>query len=91
MVEEPTTVEEISPIERLKIEVQRNPKVVGNHLRLGWMYYGEGAFEDAVRTFQYAKDRFPADVEVLYGFTLASKKKRAGSSKHWMPFEKRSN
>jgi tetratricopeptide (TPR) repeat protein len=74
MAKQPIEVEEISPIEKLKVKVQHDPTEISHHLRPGWMYYGEGSFEEAVRTFQYAEERFPSDVEVRYALGLSLKK-----------------
>jgi len=67
-------VEAASIIENLKAEVERNPTDLKKHLRLGWAYYGEDKLDEAIDTFQNAKNRFPDDIEVLYALALAYKK-----------------
>ena len=69
-----TDLPELSRVESLKLEVEKNPTDVHNHLRLGWTYYGEDKSEEAVNAFQAAVDRFPNDVEALYALGLALKK-----------------
>ena len=66
---------ELSNIQSLKIEAEKNPTDIGTHLRLGWAYYGEDLLEEAVIAFQAAIDRFPEDVEALYALGLALKKR----------------
>ena len=65
---------EISKIESLKLEVEKNPTDINNHLRLGWSYYGEDQMQEAVDAFQGGIQRFPGDVELLYGLALSLKK-----------------
>jgi tetratricopeptide (TPR) repeat protein len=65
---------EISNIESLKLEVEKNPTDINNHLRLGWSYYGEDKMQEAVDTFQGGIQRFPGDVELLYALALSLKK-----------------
>ena len=74
MTKQTSQVEEISVIESLKAEVERNPTNVNHHLRLGWTYYGEDKLDQAMEAFRNAKDRFPEDIEVLYALGLTYKK-----------------
>lgn len=45
-----------------------------DHLRLGWAKYGAGEYKQAVDTFDAGLERFPGDVELLYGLGMALKK-----------------
>ena len=65
---------EISKIESLKLEVEKNPTDINNHLRLGWTYYGEDKMQEAVDTLQGGIQRFAGDVELLYALALSLKK-----------------
>jgi tetratricopeptide (TPR) repeat protein len=67
-------MEEISLIDSLKSEVERNPTDLNNRLRLGWAYYGEDRLDEAIDAFLDAKHRFPEDIEVLYALAIAYKK-----------------
>lgn len=78
MVKHKTEVEEISIMDKLKAEVERNPRDLNNHLRLGWILYGEDRVDEAIEIFQGAQDRFPKDIEVLYALALAYKKTGKG-------------
>jgi tetratricopeptide (TPR) repeat protein len=71
--------QEVSVIDSLKSEVERNPTDVKKYLHLGWAYYGEDRLDEAIETFQNARNRFPDDIEVLYALALAYKK--AGNGK----------
>jgi tetratricopeptide (TPR) repeat protein len=71
-------MQEVSIIDNLKAELERNPTNVKKYLRLGWAYYGENKLDEAIETLQDAKHRFPDDIEVLYALALAHKK--AGDS-----------
>jgi len=79
MAKQNVEANEISVIETLIVEVEKNPAEINNHLRLGWTYYGENKLDDAVNAFQGAIDRFPGDVEALYALALSLKK--AGKEK----------
>jgi tetratricopeptide (TPR) repeat protein len=65
---------EISKIESLKLEVEKNPTDINSHLRLGWTYYGEDKMQEAVDAFQGGIQRFPGDIELLYALALSLKK-----------------
>jgi tetratricopeptide (TPR) repeat protein len=74
MAEPEGEVHEVSVIDSLKLDVERNPTDVKKYLRLGWAYYGEDRLDEAIETFRNAKHRFPEDIEVLYALALANKK-----------------
>jgi len=83
MTKEKTNIPEVSVIDRLREELDRNPTDVNPYLRLGWTYYGEDRLDEAIHVFQDAKNRFPGDIEVLYALALAYKK--AGHEKDALP------
>jgi tetratricopeptide (TPR) repeat protein len=74
-----TELNQLSKIDGLKMEVEKNPTDIINHLRLGWAYYGEDKSDEAADAFQAAIDRFPEDLEALYALGLALKKIGKGS------------
>ncbi len=78
MAKDKDDVQEVSVIDNLKAEVDRNPTDIKKHLRLGWAYYGEDKLDEAIDAFRDAKDRFPEDIEVLYALALAYKKAGKG-------------
>jgi tetratricopeptide (TPR) repeat protein len=68
-----TPAQTVSVIETYRAAVTANPNSAGAHCNLGWGYYGQRQFAEAVKAFQDAL-RFDANwVDAHYGLGLALK------------------
>jgi tetratricopeptide (TPR) repeat protein len=62
-----------SPLEEYRQAVAANPKSADAHANLGWGFYGEDKWDDAVREFNEALRLEPGHIEALYGLALTRK------------------
>ncbi len=62
-----------SAMEEYRQAVAANPKSADAHANLGWGFYGEDKWDDAVREFSEALKLEPGHIEALYGLALTRK------------------
>jgi len=62
-----------SAVEEYRHAVAANPKSADAHANLGWGFYGEDKWDDAVREFDEALKLESGHIEALYGLALTRK------------------